>query len=219
MAEIIQNEGGGHKKGKRRPKKHSTHIDMTPMVDLACLLLTFFMLTTAFIKPKVMEIVLPDKIQKKENKEPIPKYRVVNILLDENDKVYTYNGLLDKPPYPELIETNYSKDGIRKMILSRNKKLFKTIDSLNTEAIKGKKIIPADSLKKMIRAAKKADKVGPIVLIKATDKARYKNMVDVIDEMAICNVAIYSLVELNKQEIKLLEAKKGGKEPDTKKKK
>jgi len=204
MAEIVQNEGGGHKKGKRRPKKHSTHIDMTPMVDLACLLLTFFMLTTAFAKPKVMEIVLPDKI-KDPHPEPIPKYRVVNILLDENDRVYYYNGMLDKPPYPELTETNYSKDGIRKLILNRNKLLFKTVDSLNTEAIKGKKIIPIDTLKKMIRAAKKKDKSGPIVLIKATDKAKYKNMVDVIDEMAICNVAIYSIVDLNKQEKKLLE--------------
>ncbi len=64
MAEIIANEGGGKKKGKRRAKHHSTHIDMTPMVDLACLLLTFFMLTTAFSKPKVMEIVLPDKDQR-----------------------------------------------------------------------------------------------------------------------------------------------------------
>jgi biopolymer transport protein ExbD len=66
MAEIIQDEGGGKKKGKRRAKKHSTHIDMTPMVDLACLLLTFFMLTTAFSKPKAMEIVLPDKDQPKD---------------------------------------------------------------------------------------------------------------------------------------------------------
>ncbi len=61
MAEIIANEGGGKQKGKRRSKRHSTHIDMTPMVDLACLLLTFFMLTTAFNKPKVMEIILPER--------------------------------------------------------------------------------------------------------------------------------------------------------------
>jgi biopolymer transport protein ExbD len=210
MAEIIANEGGGHKKGKRRPKKLSTHIDMTPMVDLACLLLTFFMLTTAFAKPKMMEIVLPDKDQKKEEKEKIPKFRVVNILIDENDKVYYYNGMLEKPPYPELIETNYSKDGIRKMILQRNKKLFAQIDSINEDAFKSKKTFSQDTIKKRIKAAKKADKIGPIVLIKATDKAKYKNMVDVIDEMAICNVAIYSLIDMNPQEKKMLEDKKSG---------
>jgi biopolymer transport protein ExbD len=210
MAEIIANEGGGHKKGKRRPKKLSTHIDMTPMVDLACLLLTFFMLTTAFAKPKMMEIVLPEKDQKKEEKEKIPKFRVVNILIDENDKVYYYNGMLERPPYPELIETNFSKDGIRKLILQRNKRLFAQIDSINNDALKSKKTFSQDTIKRRIKALKKADKIGPIVLIKATDKAKYKNMVDVIDEMAICNVAIYSLIDINPQEMKMLEEKKSG---------
>jgi len=50
------------------------------MVDLMCLLLTFFMLTTAFSKPKVMEIILPEK---KDTKGiDIPKWRTVNIILD-----------------------------------------------------------------------------------------------------------------------------------------
>jgi biopolymer transport protein ExbD len=62
MAEIIQEEKG-KKGGKRRPKKQSTRIDMTPMVDLMCLLITFFMLTTAFSKPKVMVITMPEKDQ------------------------------------------------------------------------------------------------------------------------------------------------------------
>ena len=60
MAEIIQAEGK-KKGGKRKAKKFSTHIDMTPMVDLMCLLITFFMLTTAFAKPKAMEITMPEK--------------------------------------------------------------------------------------------------------------------------------------------------------------
>jgi hypothetical protein len=59
MAEIIQEEKGKKKGGK----KHPPHIDMTPMVDLMCLLITFFMLTTAFSKAKVMEIVLPEKLK------------------------------------------------------------------------------------------------------------------------------------------------------------
>ena len=72
MAEIIANEGGGKKKGKKRAKKFSTAIDMTPMVDVMCLLLTFFMLTTAFSKPKIMEIGLPEKDQPDD---PKPAHR------------------------------------------------------------------------------------------------------------------------------------------------
>ncbi|MFM7079991.1 MAG: ExbD/TolR family protein, partial [Bacteroidota bacterium] len=51
--------GGGKKDGKVKQKKSTTHIDMTPMVDLAFLLLTFFMLTTTFSKPKTMEVNMP----------------------------------------------------------------------------------------------------------------------------------------------------------------
>jgi biopolymer transport protein ExbD len=71
MAEVSQGGGGGgHKKGgKVRAKKASTKIDMTPMVDLAFLLLTFFMLTTTFNKPQTMEITMPEK-PKPEDKLP-----------------------------------------------------------------------------------------------------------------------------------------------------
>lgn len=216
MAEIIQDEGGGKKKGKRRPKKHSTHIDMTPMVDLMSLLLTFFMLTAAFSKPKTMEIVLPEKEQKEtkkkdDNENQIPKWRAVNIILDENDKIYYYVGLIDKPPYPELVETDFSKDGIRKYLLKRNRTLYKQIDSLNITSLRSKKPVPPDTLAKQIRELKKADKVGPIVLIKATEKVKYKNIVDIIDEMAICNIARYAIVDINAQELKMLEAIKNSK--------
>jgi biopolymer transport protein ExbD len=63
----INAQGGGDKKGKVRSKKASTKIDMTPMVDLAFLLLTFFMLATTFSKPQTMEITMPEKPKKKNN--------------------------------------------------------------------------------------------------------------------------------------------------------
>jgi hypothetical protein len=62
----------------------------------------------------------------------------------------------------------------------------------------------------MKRKLRKEDKIGPIVLIKATEKAKYKNMVDIIDEMAICEIPIYAIVDMTPQEKKLLEAKKKG---------
>lgn len=59
MAEVIQGGSRGHKKGKRRKARLGVRLDMTPMVDVAFLLLTFFMLTTTLLTPQVMEISLP----------------------------------------------------------------------------------------------------------------------------------------------------------------
>ncbi len=210
MAEIIENEGGGGKhKGKRRAKKLSTHIDMTPMVDLACLMLTFFMLTTAFAKPKIMEIVMPDK--KPDPHQPqVPASRVVNFILDENNKVYWYNGMIKDPKkLPELIPTNYSKDGIRKILLERNKDVFNEVEQLRADVLSTKLKISHDSLDNLIKVVKRNDKVGPIFMIKATDKAKYGNFVDIIDEMAIANAAHYAVTDLNQYEKKLLDALKG----------
>jgi hypothetical protein len=103
-----------------------------------------------------------------------------------------------------VIETDYSKDGIRKMLLDRNKVLFKAIEDLNNDVLTGKQVMTRDTLEQRLRNLRRDDDLGPIVLIKATDKVKYKNMVDIIDEMAICNIARYSLTELNSFEVKLL---------------
>jgi len=208
MAEIIQNEGGGKRKGKRKAKHYSTHIDMTPMVDLACLLLTFFMLTTAFSKAKVMEIVLPEK-QKKNEKIEAPEVddkRALNIILIENDRVLWYNGLANpaKPPLPVLNESDFSDEGIRKVLLRRNKELFAKIDEMNTAVVEGKLKIPQDSVTSRRKNFMKLDEAGPVVLIKASDNVKYRNIVDIIDEMAITNIARYALVDINDVEKKMV---------------
>jgi len=169
MAEIVQEEG--HKgKGKKKAKKHGTHIDMTPMVDLACLLLTFFMLTTAFNKPKVMEIILPEKPKENEKPPELDKDRALNILLVENDKILWYVGLADpNKPLPALQEADYSKDGIRKVLLQRNKELFTRVATMKKDVTEGKLKIPRDSVDARIKRFYKEDKNGPIVLIKAAD--------------------------------------------------
>jgi len=204
MAEIIQEEKGA-KGGKKRPKKHSTNIDMTPMVDLMCLLITFFMLTTAFSKPKVMEIVLPEKVKDTTNvKSPqVPAARTLNIILGNKDVIYWYVGIIDpnKPPIPVINKTDYSKDGIRKILLDKNKELFKKIYELKEKVKKGELVMPNDSLTSEIKKLKSADDVGPIVLIKAEEDCKYKNFVDIIDEMAITNIARYAVVDLNPNEI------------------
>jgi len=208
MGEIIVEEKG-KKGGKRRPKKHSTRIDMTPMVDLMCLLITFFMLTTAFSKPKVMVITMPEKEDKPDQpKGPeIPKNRTLNILLTEGHKVYYYIGIADpkKPAeIPQLVKTDFSKDGIRKFLLLKNKDLFTKIAEYRDKRITGKLVVADTTADSAIKKMKKEDQKGPIVLIKADDKAKYKDMVDIIDEMAICNIASYAVVDLSPTEITML---------------
>lgn len=118
MAEISQGGGGGHKKGggKVRAKKQSTKIDMTPMVDLAFLLLTFFILTTTFNKPKTMEVNMPDKVDKPEDQTKINEKDILNVVLAEDNKIYYWVGL--EPP---VSTTNYSKDGVRKILLEHTR--------------------------------------------------------------------------------------------------
>lgn len=118
MAEISQGGGGGHKKGggKVRAKKQSTKIDMTPMVDLAFLLLTFFILTTTFNKPKTMEVTMPDKVTDEKEQTKINENDILNLVLGENDKIYWWIGLT-----PPAEVTNFSKNGVRKLLLERNK--------------------------------------------------------------------------------------------------
>jgi biopolymer transport protein ExbD len=197
MAEIVQEEG--HKgKGKRKAKKHGTHIDMTPMVDLACLLLTFFMLTTAFNKPKVMEIILPEKPKENEKPPELDKDRALNVILVEKDKVLWYVGLADpSKTLPVLAETNFSKEGIRRVLLQRNKELFTRVSNMKKDVVEGKLKIPRDSVDSRIKRFYKEDKSGPIVLIKAGDGVKYRNIVDIMDEMAITNIARYTLVDIN----------------------
>jgi biopolymer transport protein ExbD len=205
MAEIIQAEGK-QKGGKKKAKKFSTHIDMTPMVDLMCLLITFFMLTTAFSKPKAMEITMPEKKDDPTVKAPeISADRTINILISGNDKIYYYNGVADpKKPLPQLVETNYSKDGIRKILLQRNKIVFKAVAELRDKVIKGEEVMADSTLTRRIKEIKKSDKLAPIILIKADEKAKYKNLVDIIDEMAIATVANYAVVDISAIEIQMI---------------
>ncbi|RTQ53529.1 biopolymer transporter ExbD [Hymenobacter gummosus] len=171
MAEIQQQADSG-KGGKKRAKKMSTKIDMTPMVDLAFLLLTFFMLTTTFAKPKVMQISMPVKPKDEtEEQNELKASDAFTILLGENDKIYYYEGLLDATTKPQLQLSNYSADGIRKTLVDR-----------------------------------RAQRPTTVVMIKADDKANYKNMVDILDEMTITGQKKYALVDITKEDTDLIKS-------------
>ncbi|MEI6577127.1 MAG: biopolymer transporter ExbD [Bacteroidota bacterium] len=208
MGEIIESEK--HEKGaKKKSKKHSTNIDMTPMVDLMCLLITFFMLTTAFSKPKAMEITMPEKNPDQQPKDQprISAERTVNIILSGDDKIYYYEGLADpnKPPLPAMVKSNYGPDGIRQYLLQRNKNTFRQVSELRDKVLKGQLLMADSTLARKIKEIKKADTKSPIILIKADEKAKYRNLVDIIDEMAIINIAQYAVVDIAPLEVKMLE--------------
>jgi len=213
MAEIIQEEKSS---GKKRAKKHAPHIDMTPMVDLMCLLIVFFMLTTAFSKAKVMEINLPEKI-KDPTKQEAPRIsasRTLNLILGPDNKLYWYPGSVKPEDYnnlPPVSEIDYSDGptGVRYMLLERNRSLFKKIADFNDQVLTGKLVLSQDSVAKSIAQLKKIDDTGPIVLIKAYKKATYGNFVDILDEMNICGIARYTFVDIAWYEEKMVETAAG----------
>jgi biopolymer transport protein ExbD len=185
MAELNTGDGGG-KGGKVRSKKQNSKVDLTAMVDLAFLLITFFMLTTSLSKPQSMNLGLPDT---KKDKEPqkdikVDQKRTMTIILGADNKIKWFHGLLDTPePNGKPTEAIYGKEGIRKEILKRVKSVAEYC------------------------AAKPGSKPGDglIVIIKPTKKANYRNLVDMLDEMAICNVPTYAIVnEITPEELKLV---------------
>jgi len=191
MAEL--NTGDGGKKKKKGTKKLSTHIDMTPMVDLGFLLITFFMLTVTLSKPQTMEINMPSN-----KKDPSPPTKVkaskaMTIILGQKDRVFYYFGTVDKGVNPEVVKTDYSPEGIRKVLLLKNDSVSKEMQKLRKE-LKDQKIIQ-DTFKLRSSKIKKSNS-GPIVLIKAMDESTYKNFVDILDEMNICSVARFAVVDI-----------------------
>jgi len=166
MAELGGGGGGKKKKGgKVRAKRSSTRIDMTPMVDLAFLLLTFFVMTTTLNKPQTMEITMPEKPKPGDEMPEINEKNVLTLVLGENDKIYWYMGITD----PKVEVSNFSATGIRKILLG-----------------------------------KKAELPKLVVLIKAMDEAKYKNMVDIMDEMNISTMQRFALVDITPTDVQLV---------------
>jgi biopolymer transport protein ExbD len=198
MAEIIQQEKGGS--GKKRAKKILPHMDMTPMVDLMMLLITFFMLTTSLSKSKVMEIILPEKLKDPNAAPPkISASRTLNLILGPNNKIYWYPGGVNEEDYnnlPPVTETDYSAEGVRALLLDRNRALFRKINDFEQQVLEGKIRIPQDSVQSSVSQLKKDDDTGPIVLIKAYKEANYGNFVDILDEMNICGIARYTFMDI-----------------------
>ncbi len=120
MAELDTSGGGKKGGGKVRSKKASTRVDLTAMVDLAFLLITFFMLTTTLAKPQAMDLGMPDKDDIKKDQLPVPASRTMSILLGSKDKLEYFVG---EPGKVAPTITNYGKNGIRKALLDNYQKI------------------------------------------------------------------------------------------------
>src|SRR5688500_13862407 len=101
---------------------------MTPMADLAFLLLTFFILTTTFNKPKTMEVNMPDKVQDEKEQTKINEKDILNLILSKDDKIYRSIGLT-----PPVSETNYSSNGVRKELLEHTRTNNRMLVLINAE--------------------------------------------------------------------------------------
>ena len=186
------------KKGKKSPKRVGFSLDMTPMVDVAFLLLTFFMLTTTFSKPKPMEINWPAE-KNEETKVEVAESNVLTVRIMEGDKAYWNIGF--KPP--EAIEL-YETDG-------------------------GSKPAISDKFRKMLKEKREQirQEVGEdvmVLVLKLDKKAKYRNLVDIIDELNISNppikrFSIADFTEADGEEIAQMLAGGAQTEPQPKEKK
>ncbi len=204
MADIeVKDKGKGGKKPKQ--KKHSTRVDLTPMVDLGFLLITFFMLTTSMLKPQTMELIVPskDKVQEDEQNK-VKASQAITILLGKENKLYYFFGAEENGIDPELVEVDYSSEGIRKVLMGKNAEVMNKVNELKQDKA-NKKVSEDDYTKKLseIKSAKSA----PTILIKATDESSYKNLVDILDEMNICNLARYAIVDITPYDQGLIDKK------------
>ena len=162
---------------KPRARKHNFRLDMTPMVDLAFLLLTFFMLTTTFAKPRVMTLNMPVK---SPLLTPIKESGAMTIILGAGHQVYYYLGLNEPKdpsvPVPALHTTNFGPQGIRQALLAQ-------------------------------QASQRQHRLGPVfVLIKTSPRSKYRDMVDMLDEMNITGQTKYALTDLAAADRPLLPA-------------
>jgi len=157
----------GHKKGPgvKKAKKLSTRVDMTPMVDLGFLLITFFIFTTTMAQPTAMNLFLPKDVQKPEEQNKVKESGAFTIILGKEDQIYYYEGL-----DPTKLQASNFK-GIREEILRKKQ-------TTNLEDL--------------------------VVILKPTPDATYKNTVDILDEMTICEIKRYAMVDVAPQEYQLV---------------
>lgn len=201
--------------GGSKQKKMNSRVDFTPMVDMIMLLVTFFMLCTTLQKPQTMQITMPSNKENinDANRSQVAASKAITIMITENRTLYYFKG---KPTDDNLVKTTFGKDGIRAVLMEANSaaqqekaKLdakYATMQSSNVQQAEKNKAWYMEQLKEIRNGANTPD-----VIIKPSDKATYKDLIDVLDEMNICSIGRYVIdkfVPADQAKIDKLNAKK-----------
>ncbi len=200
-------EGGGHKKGPgvKKAKKLSTRVDMTPMVDLGFLLITFFVFTATMSSPTTLDLNMPKDIEDEEKKTEVKQSGVLTILLGKANQVYYYEGQLEVDAEKNNFKQTTFK-GIRDIIIKKKADVKSRFNPANVD--------PEICNEEKEKARKKGDPnwekacedIDFMVIIKPNVDATYKNTVDILDEMTINQVKRYAMVKVLDQEMELIRA-------------
>jgi len=196
MASIDTGGDGGQKKGPgvKKAKKLSTRVDMTPMVDLGFLLITFFVFTATMSEPTTLDLNMPKDIKDKKEQTEVKESGVLSVMLGKEDVVYYYEGKL-KEDGSNFQYTSFK--GIRDIIIKKRQEVidrYKQRPDPECEAKMAKDGKPISNC---------ADR-DFVVIIKPTKDATYKNTVDILDEMTINQVRTYAMVKIFDQEYELI---------------
>lgn len=187
---------GGKKKGEM--KKADTRVNFTPLVDMIMLLLTFFMLATTLSKPQTMEISMPakDKVTEEEQNE-VKASEAVTLFLGADHKVYHYEGLpnIEEPDF--LKETDFSANGIRSILIEKNRNIVRQVRELENK--KSLLQISEEDYEKQLSELR-SSKGSPVVIIKPLDNSTYSDMIAALDEMLICSIGKYAIVDINEND-------------------
>ena len=212
MASIEEGGGGGHKQGPgvKKAKKLSTRIDMTPMVDLGFLLITFFIFTTTMTSPTTLKLNVPKETNKEEEQNKAKESGALTIMLGKGNNVYYYEGQLKVDASGNNFKATKMGE-IRKIILDKKADVLSRY-TRNQKCIDDKL---AEYRKKNIKdkgltdAEESCAQEDLVVVIKPTEEATYKNTVDILDEMSICRVLKYAMVKITPQENELIKITEG----------
>ena len=211
------------KKKASRQKKSQTRVDFTPMVDMMMLLITFFMLCTSLSKPQSMQLTMPsnDKNVSDADKSATKASHTITLYLAGNDAIYHIDGIPNYDDPSCLKKTTWGAKGIRDVLINHTTeegltpvKVIKARKAvLDAEHAKDKSM-PDSVYQQRLAKIKKGepdadggDKMPTLtIIIKATDKASYKNLVDALDEMQICAIGTYVIDQINPDDARLLKA-------------
>lgn len=200
MASIDTGGGDSHKKGPgvKKAKKLSTRVDMTPMVDLGFLLITFFIFTATMSSPVGMDLNMPKDTNKDEEQTKAKQSGALTVMLGKDNNVYYYEGEL-APDGSNFKQTTFK--GIRDEIIRKKKEVI--------AAYTGNAACEEKAREKGKDPRKSCEDEDFIVVIKPTANATYKNTVDILDEMTINNVRRFAMVKIADSEKDLVEATEG----------